>query len=152
MGYIPGLHIFFGDSLVTLLLAFCPNILGRGGDLQMVLCLLIQVQWWRYHEVVGTFKPYLMQNNLFDVFALTDSKVKKTSGASAHVRATCWIFHYLMLCSQLLFISDQDIFHKNQIMRSTPILQKSEYNVNEKIPHVYKIVQELPVMVEIVLE
>ena len=33
--------------------------------------LRMQVQWWEYHEVVGTLKPYLMQNNLFELIALT---------------------------------------------------------------------------------
>ena len=31
----------------------------------------MQVQWWGYHEVVGTLKSYLMQNNLFELLALT---------------------------------------------------------------------------------
>ena len=36
------------------------------------------------HEVVVTLKRYLMQKNLFELFALRGSGDTKTSGASAH--------------------------------------------------------------------
>ena len=31
----------------------------------------MQVEWLGYHEVVGTLKPYLTLNNLFELLALT---------------------------------------------------------------------------------
>ena len=40
-----------------------------------------------YHEVVGTLKPYLMQKNLFECFALTGGGTQKTLGTSARVIA-----------------------------------------------------------------
>ena len=54
-------------------LAFCPKILGGGRGLRMI---------WGYHEVVDTLKHYLMQNNLFDFFVLTDSRDARTSNTS----------------------------------------------------------------------
>ena len=43
----------------------------------------MQVQWWGYHEVVGTLKPCHMLNNLFELIALKGSGDAKTLGASA---------------------------------------------------------------------
>ena len=63
--------------------------------------LWIQVQWWGYHELVRTLKPYLMQKNLFELFALTGDQVgdEKASFMSAHnigcAQATWWNFHYV---------------------------------------------------------
>ena len=37
----------------------------------------MQVQLWGYHEVAGTLKPCIMQKNLFELFALTDSGTQK---------------------------------------------------------------------------
>ena len=37
----------------------------------------MQVQWWGYHELVGILNPYLMQNNLFEIFALTGARNAK---------------------------------------------------------------------------
>ena len=34
----------------------------------VILCM--QVQWWGYHEVVGTLKPYHMLKNFFELLAL----------------------------------------------------------------------------------
>ena len=42
----------------------------------------MQVQWWEYHEMVGTLKHYLVQKNLFELFALTGREGAKTLGAS----------------------------------------------------------------------
>ena len=69
-----------------LLLAFCPKIFGDGGDLQMVLCQsMMQVLWWRYHNLVGTFKT----KNLFEPFALTGSGMSKNFCCEClHPRAT----------------------------------------------------------------
>ena len=36
-----------------------------------------------YHEMVETLKPYHMQKNLFELFALTDGGDERTSGARA---------------------------------------------------------------------
>ena len=44
----------------------------------------MQVQWWGYHEVVGTLKPYHMLKNLFELIALKGSGDAKTWGASAY--------------------------------------------------------------------
>ena len=33
-----------------------------------------------YHEVVGTLKPYFMQKNLFECFALTGGETQKNFG------------------------------------------------------------------------
>ena len=41
----------------------------------------MQVQWCGYYEVVGTLKLYLMQKNLFKLFALTGSGDAKTLAA-----------------------------------------------------------------------
>ena len=35
---------------------------------------------------VGTFKPYLVQKNLFELFALTGGRHVKTSGTRAHAQ------------------------------------------------------------------
>ena len=37
----------------------------------------MQAQWWGYHEVAGTLRPYLMQKNLFELFALTGNGAQK---------------------------------------------------------------------------
>ena len=39
----------------------------------------MQVQWKGYHEVVGTLKPYLIQKNLFEYFALGQTAAPKLS-------------------------------------------------------------------------
>ena len=41
----------------------------------------MQVQWCGYYEVVGTLKLYLMQKNLFKLFALIGSGDAKTLAA-----------------------------------------------------------------------
>ena len=43
----------------------------------------MQFQYKRYHEVVDALKPYLMQKNLFEYFALTGSRDAKTLGESS---------------------------------------------------------------------
>ena len=45
----------------------------------------MEVQWWGYHEVVGTLKPPLplKQKNLFELFALTGGRDTKTLETSA---------------------------------------------------------------------
>ena len=40
-----------------------------------------------YHEVVGTLKPYLMQKNLFECFALTGAGTQKTLDTSVRAIA-----------------------------------------------------------------
>ena len=42
----------------------------------------MQVQWWGYHEVVGTLKHYQMLNNLFELIALKGDQDGETLGAS----------------------------------------------------------------------
>ena len=54
----------------------------------------MQVQWWRYHEMVGTLKPCLLQKILFELFAFTGRGDTKTLGTSARARTTWWNFHY----------------------------------------------------------
>ena len=77
------------------------------------------VQWWGYHEVVGTLKPYLMQKNLFGFFSLTGSRDVKTlsmcSCAIIHAivhaqkqQATWWNFHYLIFDIVPLRVSRKD--------------------------------------------
>ena len=64
---------FISVSLVTIVVAFglLPQILKGGGQLRIVLCNFTnEAQWWEYHEVVGTLKPYYMQKNLFEHFPL----------------------------------------------------------------------------------
>ena len=63
---------------VTLVVAFglLPQNVGRWQE--------VQVQWWRHREVVETLKPYLIQKNLFEIFALTGGGDTKTSGMSTH--------------------------------------------------------------------
>ena len=56
--------------MVRLLLAFYPKILGGGGHQQMVLFYECR---WGCHETVRILEPYLMQKNLFELFALTGS-------------------------------------------------------------------------------
>ena len=41
--------------------------------------LLLQVQWWGYHEVVGTLKPYHMLKNLFELIAASPSAHPRTT-------------------------------------------------------------------------
>ena len=58
----------------------------------------MQVQWLEYHEVVGTVKPYHMQKNLFELFALTDSRDAKTEGTiSCAKEPPLWNFHNIKL-------------------------------------------------------
>ena len=47
----------------------------------------MHVQWWGYHEVVGTLKPYYMLKNLFELILLKDNRDGKTLGARARTRA-----------------------------------------------------------------
>ena len=82
-------HRFAGQfirvSLVTIVVAFglLPQILKGGGQLRIVLCNSTnEAQWWEYHVVVGTLKPYYMQKNLFEHFPLTGGGMKKL-GVSA---------------------------------------------------------------------
>ena len=44
----------------------------------------MQVQWWGYHEVVGSLKPYHMLKNLFELLALKGDEDGKTLGVSTH--------------------------------------------------------------------
>ena len=44
--------------------------------------LQMQVEWWEYHEGVETLKPYHIQKNLFELFALTGGGKAKTSGGA----------------------------------------------------------------------
>ena len=77
----------------------------------------MQIQWLGYHKVVGTLKPYLVQKNLFELFALIGGKYVKTLGTNARdisrviacTRATWWNFHYLILynCDVLVLIQIQ---------------------------------------------
>ena len=48
----------------------------------------MQVSWGRYHEVVGTLKPYHyhMVKNLFELIALEGDGDGKTWGASTHTQ------------------------------------------------------------------
>ena len=41
------------------------------------------VQWWGYHEVVGTLKPYHMLKNLFELIALKGGGDAKTFGTNS---------------------------------------------------------------------
>ena len=98
------LHDIFGGSgshlmanshcTGPLLWAFCPKILGDGGDLWMVLCHSMDEGW-----VVEALKPYLLWSNLFEPYALTSSGDTKTS---ARARATLWNLDTYFL---LFFIS-----------------------------------------------
>ena len=58
------------ESPSWLFLAFCSKILGGGREPQMVLC-----QSMNGGSVVGTLKPYYIQKNLFELFALTGGGV-----------------------------------------------------------------------------
>ena len=49
-----------GGSLVTLVV-------------RTFVILSMQAQRWGYHEVVGTLKPCLMQNNFFELLALAQA-------------------------------------------------------------------------------
>ena len=82
----------FGVSLESpewLLLGFLSQNFGswrgptNGISCMQVKCiqgyLCIQVEWWGYHESVGTLKLDLTQKNLFERFALTGSRDTKTS-------------------------------------------------------------------------
>ena len=46
----------------------------------------MQVQWWGYHEVTGTIKPYHMLKYLFELIALKGSGDTKTLGTSTHAQ------------------------------------------------------------------
>ena len=59
----------------------------------------MQVQWFGYHEVVTTLKPYLMEKNFFEMFVLTGAGGCKRSCP----RAIWWNFHYLIFISTYLF-------------------------------------------------
>ena len=57
-------------------MAFCPIIMGKARDLQMMLYQLLNagsVAW-----II-----YIMQNNLFEIFALLGDEDTKTFGMSA---------------------------------------------------------------------
>ena len=45
--------------------------------------LWMRFQWQRYHEAAGALKPYLMQKNLFEFFALTGSRDAKSLDESS---------------------------------------------------------------------
>ena len=66
---------------VTLVFAFVffPIILGGGVGLWMVILPFYECRFsgGDIHEVVQTFKPYLMQNNLLELFTLTGRGVQK---------------------------------------------------------------------------
>ena len=44
------------------------------------------VQWLGHHEAAGTLIPYLMQKNLFELFALSGGRDTKTLGISTYTR------------------------------------------------------------------
>ena len=76
----------------------------------------MQVQWWGYHEVVGTLKPNLMQKNLFEIFALTASADSKTSGTilPSHLLElplTIFVFYFSMYLPSFFFGEDDHTFH-----------------------------------------
>ena len=47
----------------------------------------MQVQWWGYHEVVGTLKLYHMVKNLIAIIALKGNGDRKTIGVSTCAQA-----------------------------------------------------------------
>ena len=59
---------------------FLPQNFGRGPGVMNATFSFYECRW-EYHEVVGTFKLYLVQKNLFELFALTGD------------RDTWWNFH-----------------------------------------------------------
>ena len=63
----------FGGSLESpqwSLLDFYPKILKGGMTYKWIFVILwMQVQWWRYHEVMGVLKPYLMQKSFLHLQA-----------------------------------------------------------------------------------
>ena len=42
----------------------------------------MQIQWWGYHELLRTLKPYHMLKNLFEIIAIKDDGDGKTLGTS----------------------------------------------------------------------
>ena len=80
--------LIFGGSVESPLVVtfdLLPQTFKRWWEPTNGTCVILwmQVLWWMYHEVVGTLKNYLMQKNLFDLFALTGSGYAKTLGAQA---------------------------------------------------------------------
>ena len=59
--------------------------------------------------VVGKLIPYLMQKNLFELFALTGGGDAKTEDATVRARATWWSFHCLIFCGYVLILNHECI-------------------------------------------
>ena len=74
------------QTFFTLLLDFCPKILGNGGDLWITI-IWLQLEWCRQSEVVGTLKSYLMFKKNWKTLDV---------GPSAWAWATWWNFYYLI--------------------------------------------------------
>ena len=76
---------------------FCPKILVGGGDLPIVFCHFMNAGVVvGYNEVGGAFKPYRMQRNLFELFALTGDGDEKHSSTIVFTQAQeplLWNFH-----------------------------------------------------------
>ena len=70
----------------------------------------MQVQWWGYHEVVGTLKPYFMLKNLFELIALKGDGDGTTLGASACAQARGFA---LVPMSHLVKLSLPNIINSN---------------------------------------
>ena len=99
---------------VTLMVVFVflPQNLGGGGHLWMVLLWML-VQWWGYHEVVMTLKPYHIQKNLFQHSICTHGQLGCKNFGHEHLWpgmnthaiscawATWWNFYYFWLVGDL---------------------------------------------------
>ena len=59
----------------------------------------LEVQWWEYHAVVGTLKHYLMQKNVFELFALAGDEDTKTWVRALEPKHECLCHH---LCPSYL--------------------------------------------------
>ena len=106
--------------------------------------LWMQVQCWRYHEVVGTLKHYCMLENLFELITLKGNDYEKALGTNAcvhcyrlhlHVLAILWNFHYLIFCLNLPPVAFSSMPQLNSILptvRSNKVFLGQAYIIH---PH-----------------
>ena len=99
----------------------------------------MQVQWWEYHEVVLTLKPYLMEKNLnflhSQVVGMESFGHKCLClGVSTHTQATGWNVHYVLFSIFFLFLpfffaqrTNHEILCPVEVRRQGPTLHVLMY-------------------------
>ena len=99
-------HWWLLTVTLVVVCGFLPqNFWEVAGTYQWYFVILwMQVQWWAYYEVLGTFKPYLMQKNLFELFALTGGRNTKSFSESACAQAQVLILSHLVKLSPIIFV------------------------------------------------